>query len=418
MTQRVYLDYAATSPLAPAAAEAFLEASALRGNPSSLHSEGRRARLSLESSRERIAAAAGAQTSELVFTGSGTEADNLAVKGLFWARAAQDPRRRRILLTGIEHHAVLDTVEWLERHEGAVVDVAAVGPDGVADLDSVRALLAAHPGDYALATLMWANNETGALQPVTEFTALCAEHGVPVHSDAVQAFGTVPTDFPSSGLATMAVSGHKLGAPVGIGALFVRRDVTVEAHTHGGGQERGIRSGTLNVAAAAAFAAALKTPEERDEARRLRSLQARLIRRVRESIPEAVLNGPDPLERPDARLPGSVNLSFPGAEGDSILFLLDMAGFQTSTGSACTAGVPRPSHVILAMTGDEVRSRGTQRFSLGRDTTAEDVDHLADVLPGIIERARAAGISAGESRIETASTRARRERADEGRDSS
>jgi cysteine desulfurase len=413
MSRRIYLDYAATAPLSARARAAFLEASALTGNPSSLHTEGRRARLSLESARETIAAQARAQPSELIFTASGTEADNLALKGLFWTRRAQDPARRRILLTGIEHHAILDTAEWLESHEGALLEIVRVDDDGRADLDSARALLAAHPGEFALGTLMWANNEMGAVQPVREFTALCADHGVPVHSDAVQAFGSIPTDFPASGLATMAVSGHKVGAPVGIGALFVRRDVTLEPHTHGGGQERNLRSGTLNVASAAAFAAALRSPEHRDrDAERLRSLQSRLIEGVLAAIPNAVLNGPDPRVHPDLRLPGNVNVSFPGAEGDSILFLLDMAGFQTSTGSACTAGVARPSHVILAMSGDDVRSRGTQRFSLGIDTTPEDVDQLLAILPGIVERASAAGISARASSFETATTRARRGPAD------
>lgn len=404
----MYLDYAATTPLRPEAREAFLEASALVGNPSSLHSGGRRSRLALESARERIAAAASAHPSEVIFTGSGTEADNLALKGLYWMRTAQHPQRRRILLTGIEHHAVLDTAEWLEAHEGAVLDLAPVDAEGVVDLDAVSALLAEHGPEYALATLMWANNEMGAIEPVAEFVRLCAEHGIPVHSDAVQAFGVIPTDFPASGLATMAVSGHKLGAPVGIGALFVRRDVALEPHLHGGGQERSLRSGTLSTASAAAFAAVLPSSASQrdDDAAALRVLQTRLIEGILEQIPAAVLNGPNPATAgASSRLPGNVNVSFPGVEGDSVLFLLDMAGFETSTGSACTAGVPRPSHVVLAMTGDEVRARGTQRFTLGIDTRPEDVDLLLARLPEIARQAMAAGLSARESTIETASTR-------------
>lgn len=406
---RTYLDFAATAPLRDAALEAYLEASRLGANPSSLHSGGRRARLSLDASRARLAAAAGADPSELVFTSSGTEADNLALKGLYWSRRAEDPARRRILVSGIEHPAVLDTVEWLEAHEGALVHLLPVDAEGTADVDAARRELDAHPGEFALATLMWANNEVGTVQPVRELVEACEPHGVPVHSDAVQAFGILPTPFAETGLASMAVSGHKLGAPVGIGALFVRRDAVLEPHTHGGGQERGIRSGTLNVAAAAAFAAVVpEGPQGRpDEAARLRTLQARLWAGVRESVSAAVLNGPDPLTAPERRLPGNLNLSFPGAEGDSLLFLLDMAGFETSTGSACTAGVPRPSHVVLAMSGDEERARGTQRFSLGIDTRPEDVDALLDVLPRIAEQAGAAGLAARPSGIETASTRGR-----------
>ena len=404
---RTYLDFAATAPLRDAARDAFLEASRLGANPSSLHSGGRRSRLSLDASRARLAAAAGADPSELVFTASGTEADNLALKGLYWARQAADPARRRILVSGIEHHAVLDTVEWLESREGAVVHLIPVDAEGTADIEAARRELEAHPGEFALATLMWANNEVGTVQPVRELVEACAPHGVPVHSDAVQAYGILPTPFAETGLASMAVSGHKLGAPVGIGALFVRRDAVLEPHTHGGGQERGIRSGTLNVAAAAAFAAVVpEGPEGRpEEAARLRALQGRLWEGVRQAVPGALLNGPDPVEHPDRRLPGILNLSFPGAEGDSLLFLLDMAGFETSTGSACTAGVPRPSHVVLAMSGDEERARGTQRFSLGIDTRAEDVDALLDVLPRIAEQAGAAGLAARPSGIETASTR-------------
>ncbi|GAA1352384.1 cysteine desulfurase family protein [Falsarthrobacter nasiphocae] len=390
---RIYMDYAATAPLDPRALDAFVEASRRVGNPSSLHAGGRSARFALESSRERIAAAAGAHPSELIFTGSGTEADNLALTGLYRARRAADPTKRRILVTGIEHHAVLDVVDWLERREGAVVELVPVAEDGTVDLEAAEARLAAHPDEFALGTLMWANNEVGTLQPVCRFVELCASRGVPVHSDAVQALGTVGVDFAASGLATMAVSGHKCGAPVGIGALFVRRDVTLEPLLHGGGQERGLRSGTLDTAGAAAFAEALDVPEEErvERSRRLAALSRRFAEGIEARIPWAVLNGLSPAEADAPRLPGIVNVSFPGADGDSILFLLDSAGVQTSTGSACTAGVARPSHVVLAMTGDEERARGTQRFSLGSGTTEADVDALLEILPAIAERARAAG---------------------------
>ncbi|MDI2035061.1 IscS-like cysteine desulfurase [Paenarthrobacter nitroguajacolicus] len=376
------------------------------GNPSSLHGAGRRARRAVEDARETLAAAAGAHPSEVIFTSGGTEADNLAVKGLYWARRDENPRRTRILCSAVEHHAVMDTVEWLERHEGAEVTWLPVDGEGVVRLDAVRQEIARDPGTVALVTVMWANNEVGTIQPIPEIVELATAHGIPVHSDAVQAFGSVPLDFRASGLSAMSVSGHKLGGPVGVGALFLGRAVKLTPVQHGGGQERDVRSGTLDTPAIAAFAAAAeavtaKLPKEQE---RLATLRDRLISGVLEAVPDAVLRGAEG----GLRLPGNAHFTFPGCEGDSLLFLLDLAGVESSTGSACTAGVPRPSHVLLAMALDEDTARGAQRFTLGHTSTEADVDALLKALPEACSRARQAGMAGHESSIQTAATQARR----------
>ncbi len=375
------------------------------GNPSSLHGAGRRARRAVEDARETLAAAAGAHPSEVIFTSGGTEADNLAVKGLFWARRDEDARRTRILCSAVEHHAVMDTVEWLEKHEGAEVVWLPVDSDGKVRLEAVKQEIERDPGSVALVTVMWANNEVGTIQPVTEIVELAKPHGIPVHSDAVQAFGSIPVNFRGSGLSAMSVSGHKLGGPVGVGALFLGRAVKLTPVQHGGGQERDVRSGTLDTPAIAAFAAAAQavTANLAAERERLSLLRERLISGVRESVPDAVLRGAPG----DGRLPGNAHFTFPGCEGDSLLFLLDLAGVESSTGSACTAGVPRPSHVLLAMGLDEDTARGAQRFTLGHESTDADVEVLLTALPEACLRARQAGMAGHESSIQTAATVAR-----------
>lgn len=401
----VYLDHAATTPIAAEALAALTRELARTGNPSSLHGSGRRARRSVEDAREAIAAAAGAHPSEVIFTSGGTEADNLAVKGLYWARRAENPERTRILCSAVEHHAVLDTVEWLERHEGAEVTWLPVDSDGVVVLDALRSELSRSPETIALVSVMWANNEVGTIQPVHEVVAAAHAVGVPVHSDAVQAFGSLLVDFRASGLDAMSISGHKIGGPVGVGALLLGRAVKLTPVLHGGGQERDVRSGTLDTASIAAFAAAAEavTNDLPGEAARIAGLRDRLIAGVRAAVPDAVLRGAPG----DGRLPGNAHFTFPGCEGDSLLFLLDLAGVESSTGSACTAGVPRPSHVLLAMGLDEETARGAQRFSLGHASTESDVDALLAALPGAYDRARQAGMAGHESTIQTAATVAR-----------
>ncbi len=377
------------------------------GNPSSLHGSGRRARAVVEQARETLAAAAGAHPSEVIFTSGGTEADNLAVKGLFWARRAADPRRNRILASAVEHAAVQDTVAWLEKHEGADVLWLPVDESGTVRLDVLSAELDRDAESVALVTVMWANNEVGTIQPVEDIVALAARHGIPVHSDAVQAFGSVPVGFDSSGLAAMSVSGHKIGGPVGVGALLLGRSVTLVPVQHGGGQEREVRSGTLDTASIAAFAAAAQdvVGQLAAESARIAALRDALIAAVRSAVPDAVLRGVDPASAPERRLPGNAHFTFPGCEGDSLLFLLDMAGIESSTGSACTAGVPRPSHVLLAMGLTEEAARGAQRFSLGHTSGPADVEKFAAALPDAYARAKQAGMASHVSSIETASTK-------------
>ncbi|WP_262849280.1 cysteine desulfurase family protein [Mumia quercus] len=386
-----YLDHAATTPMVPEAIEAMNATMLQGGNPSSLHGSGRAARRTVEEARELVGRLLGARPSEVVFLSGGTEADNLAVKGLYWSRRTADPARRRVITSVVEHHAVLDPLTWLAKDEGAVVDLAAVDRECRLDLDAFGAQLEHMPSDVALVSCMWANNEVGTVQPVAEVVARAAEHGIPVHSDAVQAVGYLPVDFAASGLDAMSVSSHKIGGPTGVGALVVRREVEAVPLLHGGGQERDLRSGTLNTAAIAAFAAALEVTVGRRvaESARLEALRQRLVDGLRTAVPEAVVNG-DPQAGPQHRLPHVAHVTFPGAEGDSLLMLLDAQGIECSTGSACTAGVPQASHVLLAMGMEEPAARGSLRFSLGHTTTEADVDRLLAALPGVYERACAA----------------------------
>ncbi|MEU2899032.1 cysteine desulfurase family protein [Streptomyces sp. NPDC001273] len=387
-----YLDHAATTPMLPEAVEALTAHLGVTGNASSLHAAGRRARRTVEEAREALAEALGARPSEIVFTSGGTEADNLAVKGLYWSRRDADPARTRVLASPVEHHAVLDAVHWLGEHEGATVEYLPVDSHGRVHPDTLRQAIARNPGDVALATVMWANNEIGTILPVRELAEAAAEFGVPLHSDAVQAFGQTPVDFATSGLAAMTVSGHKIGGPYGIGALVLGREHTPVPVLHGGGQERHVRSGTLDVPAVASFAVAGRLAAERREwfAREIGRLRDDLVAAVREAVPDAVLGG-DPA--PGGRLPANAHFTFPGCEGDSLLLLLDAQGIECSTGSACTAGVAQPSHVLLATGVDPDLARGTLRFSLGHTSTEADVEALAKAIGPAVERARAAGLS-------------------------
>ncbi|UJP41353.1 cysteine desulfurase family protein [Cellulomonas palmilytica] len=388
----VYLDHAATTPMLPEAARVLTDELARTGNPSSLHASGRAARRVVEEARERFAAALGARPSEVLWTSGGTEADNLAIKGLFWARRTQDPSRRRILVSAVEHHAVLDPAFWMAEHAGAELVLLPVDHEGVVDLDALRAELDANAEHAALLSVMWANNEVGALQPLGDVVALARRYGMPVHADAVQAVGQVPVDFAASGLDALTVSGHKVGGPGGTGALLARRGLELTPVLHGGGQERGVRSGTLDAALLASFAVAVEeaVASRQTAAPRLAALRDELVAGVRAIDPTAVLRGP---ADPARRLPANAHLTFPGCEGDSLLYLLDSAGVEASTGSACQAGVPRPSHVLLAMGVDEDDARGALRFSLGRTSTSDDVAALLTALPGVLERARAAGLT-------------------------
>ncbi|GAA1622003.1 cysteine desulfurase family protein [Kribbella alba] len=385
----VYLDHAATTPMLPAAIEAMTSHLGRTGNASSLHGSGRAARRTVEESRETIAAALNAQPSEIVFTSGGTEADNLALKGLWWARLKDNPGRRRILLSGAEHHAVLDSAVWLAQHEGAEIEWLPVDELGRVRPEEVRQAIEREPESVSFVTVMMANNEVGTLQPIREIAALGREHEIPVHSDAVQAVGQVPVDFAELGVDAMTVSAHKHGGPYGIGALVVRKETQLVPIVHGGGQERDVRSGTLDTPATAGFAVAIEhaIKHQAEEAQRLTKLRDELINGVVGTVPGAKLSG-DPV----GRLPGNAHLSFSGCEGDSLLLLLDARGIEVSTGSACNAGVAEPSHVLLAMGYDDQRARGSLRFTLGHTSTQADVDAVLENIGPVVERAMSAGL--------------------------
>ena len=385
-----YLDHAATTPMLPEAIAAMTEALSTVGNASALHSSGRRARRMVEEARETIAEALGARPSEVIFTGGGTESDNLAIKGIYWARRGEQEKRRRILCGAAEHHAVLDTVEWLEAHSGAEVTLLDVDSQGRVSPDVLRAAIAADPESVALATVMWANNEVGTINPIAELAAVCAEFDIPFHTDAVQAVGAAPVDFAASGAAALTLTGHKLGGPFGVGALLLGRDVPCAPLLHGGGQERNVRSGTLDVPAIVGFAAAVRISvrARAEYAKRVEEMRDGLVEAVQREVPDAVLNGGD-----GERLPSHAHFTFPGCAGDSLLMLLDAKGIECSTGSACTAGVAQPSHVLLAMGADPAAARGSLRFSLGHTSTTADVEAVAAEIGGVVMRARQAGLA-------------------------
>jgi cysteine desulfurase len=382
-----YLDHAATTPMLAEALDAYVAAAREVGNPSSLHAAGRHARRLVEESRERIAAALGARPSEVVFTSGGTESDNLATKGIFWARRSASLSRTRVVASAVEHHAVVDAVDWLAAHEGAQVSWLPAGATGRIEPAALAEVIDRYADELAVISVQWANNEVGTVQPVAELAGLAARAGIPFHTDAVQAVGQVPVDFAASGAAALTVTGHKLGGPVGVGALLLGRDVPCTPLLHGGGQERDVRSGTLDTPGVAAFAAAVEVTvkNQRAYAARVAALRDDLIARVRAAVPEAILNGAD-----DDRLPGNAHFSFPGCEGDALLLLLDAQGISCSTGSACSAGVAQPSHVLIAMGADDDRARSSLRFTLGHTSTEADVDALLAALPGAVERSRRA----------------------------
>lgn len=387
MTSRVYLDHAATTALVPAAVEAITRELARLGNPSSLHSSGRDARRVVEESREAVAAAFGAHPTEVIFTAGGTEADNLAIKGGYWAARAADPGRNRVAISAIEHHAVLESADWLGREQGAVVDVLPVDEAGRVDPATVDGK------ETALVSVIWANNEIGAVQPVQAIAEAAHRSGALAHSDAVQAAGTLPVDFAASGLDLLTVTGHKLGGPVGVGALLARRELTLTPVLHGGGQERDVRSGTVDVPSVAGFAAAVQAAvaDRAGEAVRLRALRDRLAGALA-TMPGVRVNGPT---APGEVLPGLVSVSFDGCDADAIVMLLDRARIDCSAGAACSAGVTEPSHVLLAMGRTPAEARSAVRFSFGHGTSAADIDALLAVLPEVAGRARAAGSLAG-----------------------
>lgn len=386
-----YLDHAATTPMLPEAVAAMTAELVKVGNPSSLHGSGRKARRVVEEARETIAAALCAKPMDVVFTSGGTEANNLAIKGLFWARKKENQKFKRVLISAIEHHAVLDPVLWLSEHENAQVEILQVCENGILDPQTLRESIAKNPEDVALISVMWANNEVGTIQPIEELSKIANDFKIPFHSDAVQAMAYLPIDLSKVNVTALTITGHKVGGPQGVGALIVKSDVELEPISHGGGQERDVRSGTLDAPAISGFASAVSVLVSQRERRslRIKGLRDEAIKRIKEVVPEAVVNGD--LEN---RLPGNVHISFPGCEGDALLMLLDAHGVECSTGSACSAGIPQPSHVLLAMGRDERTAKSSLRFSLGHSSTIDDIDELITALPPVVERAKRASTKA------------------------
>ncbi|MFV0459592.1 MAG: cysteine desulfurase family protein [Actinomycetales bacterium] len=387
-----YLDHAASTPIRPEALQAYTEAALACGNSSSVHSAGRRSRRLLEESRERLARAIGANPFEVVFTSGGTESDNLALKGIYRGRRGADPECRRILLSRVEHHAVLDAAEWLAEHEGAELVWLAVDAAGRVHPGEVAAALAQAPQRTALVSAMWANNEVGSISAIADIVAVAHEAAVPVHTDAVQAVGSVPVDVNACGVDALSLSGHKFGGPLGVGALVARRGLPLVPLLQGGGQEQGQRSGTVNVPGAVGLsvAAEVAVAALEDQSVRIAALRDLLLTGILARVPDAVVAGAPVGE---GRLPGNAHVRFPGCEGDSLLYLLDAAGVECSTGSACQAGVPQPSHVLTAMGVPAESAHGALRFSLGHTSTEADVRQVLAVIGDVVERARTAGLA-------------------------
>jgi cysteine desulfurase len=376
----IYVDHAATTPMSPAAFKAISSQMQVLGNPSSLHTHGRSTRKSLEDAREVIARQVNCLPSEVIFTASGTEANNIALKGLFWQGKAQG--KNIVVISAIEHHAILDPAQWLADHEGAQLITVDVTANGVIDLNSLEKIINQHRNEIAVISVMHANNEIGTLQPISEIVALAGE--IPVHTDAVQSFKKTPLSFSSLGVYAMTLSAHKIGGPLGIGALILRRAVEIPALLHGGGQEREIRSGTLNAPSIVAFAAAAEDNYPRENVIALRD---QFISAVETLFPDVIVNGKNA-----ERLPGIVNITFPGTQSDTLLLLLDSAQVSASTGSACSAGVHEASHVLLAMGHTEESAQSSLRFSFGSTSTKADLDFIVSVLPDVILRGRAANL--------------------------
>ena len=374
----IYVDHAATTPLSPAAFKAITFQLQELGNPSSLHTHGRATRKALEDAREVIAREVGSLPSEVIFTASGTEANNIALKGLWWNAKAQG--KTIVVISAIEHHAILDPAHWLETHEGAEVILVPVDVHGVINLDFLNDLIAKRGDEIAVISIMHSNNETGVIQPIREVVSMAGD--IPVHTDAVQSFKKVPLSYKELAVTAMTLSAHKVGGPLGIGALILRRAYEIPALLHGGGQEREIRSGTLNAPSIVAFSAAAS---EQYPTSAVQTLRDNFIAAVHNAIPDAYVNG-----EASPRLPGIVNVTFPGTQSDTLLLLLDNAHVSASTGSACSAGVHEASHVLLAMGHTEATAQSSLRFSFGAASTQADVDYVMSVLPGVIATGRAA----------------------------
>jgi len=380
----IYLDHAATAPINEAALSALTTAMLKLGNASSIHTPGRSVRKDVEDARHRLSELTGATPSEIIFTGSGTEANNLAIKGFFW----QAPKRNLIVTSAFEHHAILDPIEWLVEHEGAEAVFIPITSSGVIDLDFLNDLVANRGAEIALISVMHSNNELGSIQPIAEVVKIAGD--IPVHTDAVQSFGKVEFDFDALGVTAATISAHKIGGPLGVAALILKRGLDLTPILHGGGQEREIRSGTLNAPAIVAFTAAAEVAirDRTENFGRIRELRNYFIEGLKSAVPDARINSVA-----DPALPGIVNATFPGTESDALLLLLDSEGISCSAGSACSAGVPRPSHVLVALGLSESDADASLRISIGTTNTKLELDQVLKVLPSVVERARAAFVA-------------------------
>jgi len=380
----IYLDHAATAPINEAALSALTTAMLKLGNASSIHTPGRSVRKDVEDARHRLSELTGATPSEIIFTGSGTEANNLAIKGFFW----QAPKRNLIVTSAFEHHAILDPIEWLVEHEGAEAVFIPITSSGVIDLDFLKELVSKRGAEIAVISVMHSNNELGSIQPIAEVVKIAGE--IPVHTDAVQSFGKVEFDFDALGVTAATISAHKIGGPLGVAALILKRGLDLTPILHGGGQEREIRSGTLNAPAIVAFTAAAEVAirDRTENFGRIRELRDYFIEGLKRAVPDVHINSVA-----DPALPGIVNATFPGTESDALLLLLDSEGISCSAGSACSAGVPRPSHVLVALGLSESDADASLRISIGTTNTKLELDQVLKVLPSVVERARAAFVA-------------------------
>ena len=379
----IYFDHAATTPISEIALAALTNQAKKLGNASSLHSAGRSVRKDLETAREEIAKAIDCSPSEVIFTATGTEANNLAIKGLYW-KAIKDGKNL-IITSTIEHHAVMDPILWLAEHEGAQIIQIDVDRNGVVDLEKLKQVVIDNKAKIAFISIMHSNNEVGTLQNIAEVVKIAGD--TPVHSDCVQSFGKVELSFKDLGLTGATISAHKIGGPLGVAALILKRGLDIEPILHGGGQERDIRSGTFNAPSILAFAAAAKESslQFKDRAVLVCNLKAKLIETVEKNVPDAWVNGDQ-----SNCLPGIVSITFPRTDSEGLLLLLDSEGIACSTGSACSAGVQRPSHVLLAMGLSEDETTSTLRFSLSHSNTIAEIEKLGAVIASVVERSRAA----------------------------
>ena len=379
----IYFDHAATTPMVDAALNALNTQLKKLGNASSLHSAGRAVRKDLEAAREEIAKAINCAHSEVIFTATGTEANNLAIKGLYWKGVKEN--KRVIITSTFEHHAVMDPIVWLVEHEGAQVVGVNVDSKGFIKLDELKQAVSEHEGKIALISIMHANNEVGSIQDIAEVVAIAGQ--IPVHADCVQSFGKVELSFKKLGLTAATISAHKIGGPLGVAALILKKGLDIEPVLHGGGQERDLRSGTFNAPSIVSFAAAASDAQLNRKAREviIRELKQELIQTIKTNVPEAQVNGD--LEK---SLPGIISITFPKTDSEGLLLLLDAEGIACSTGSACSAGVQRPSHVLIAMGLSEDETTSTLRFSLSHLNTINEIARLGSVIASVVARSKAA----------------------------